>query len=126
MTSDQEPWFNIGDIVRSSAGGVFAKRGDGLWDDISEPARGAHPDSYPARPDSYPARPLVKIGTTITAAQEKQTHPTAPASRVEPPKMTPHAAIRILDRYLTTSAPVDRDKTAAAMDRLWELVIKGE
>ena len=110
MTSDPEPcWFNTGDIVRSDAGGVFAKRGDGQWDDICEPGRGAHVDSYPTRP-------LVKIGTTITAAEEKPM----------PPKMTPHAALRILDRYLTTSAPVDRDKTAAAMDRLWELVIKGE
>lgn len=119
MNSDQEPWFNIGDIVRSDAGGVFAKRGDGQWDNICAPDRGAHVDSYLTRP-------LVKIGTTITAAEEKPMRPTVPASRAEPPKMTPHAALRILDRYLTTSAPVDRDKTAAAMDRLWELVIKGE
>jgi hypothetical protein len=48
-----EPWFNVGDIVRSDAGLVYVKLADGNWRDVRE-GRPRHP--------SYPTRPLVKIG----------------------------------------------------------------
>lgn len=41
-----------------------------------------------------------------------------------PDQITPHAALRVLDRFFATSTRETAD-TKAAMNRLWTLVIEG-
>lgn len=42
------------------------------------------------------------------------------------PELSPLNALRALDQFLATGAPSDREKTAAAMDRLWKFVVEGK